>query len=143
MESGSQETRTYVASLLLLFRPLTPQQVSSNTLALHRSPTNFSHPLLFAPERWSTSTRDPSWNHDIRAFIPFTGGTFSCAGKALALLELRLFTVRLLKAFDFRLEEGFNQEEFWEGVRCWQSLIKGRLGVRVERREGPAKEASR
>lgn len=51
--------------------------------------------------------------------------------------------MRLLSAFEMRLEEGFDQEEFWDGVRCWQSLIKERLGVVVERREGSGKEASK
>jgi hypothetical protein len=52
----------------------------------------------------------------------------------LALLELRFFTVRLVRAFDFELCEGFDQERFWDEVRCWQSLIKGALDVKVKSR---------
>jgi cytochrome P450 family 628 len=114
-------------------------QVSSNTLALHRDANNFTEPLRFEPLRWNEGTRDPSWKHDPRAFIPFTGGTFSCAGRALALLELRFFTVKLMKRFDFDLAPGFDQEYFWTSVKSYQSLIKTHMDVVIKSRE-PVKE---
>ena len=102
---------------------------------MHRDANNFTEPLRFEPLRWNEKTRDPSWNHDIRAFIPFTGGTFSCAGKALALLELRFFTVKLVRRFDFELAKGFDQDAFWASVKSYQSLIKGALVVVIKSRE--------
>jgi cytochrome P450 len=106
-------------------------------MALHRNPENFTEPLRFAPERWSDATRDPSWKHDVRAFIPFTGGTFSCAGRALALLELRLFCARVLKRFNFVMPKDFDNDAFFAVVKSYQSLFKGALPLIVESR-GPS-----
>lgn len=47
--------------------------------------------------------------------------------------------MRLMRGFEFRFEEGWDQEGFWRGIRCWQSLIKGGMMVRVESREGGAR----
>jgi cytochrome P450 len=109
--------------------------VSSNTLALHHDPDNFTLPMEFVPERWNDETRDATWKHDVRAWMPFTGGTFSCAGRALALVELRLFVTRVVKTLDLTMAADFDHDEWARHVKSYQSLVMGPLRLTVRRRE--------
>ena len=59
-------------------------------------PRNFTNPTAFIPERWSSK---PHLVTHKEAFNPFLIGTYSCAGKALALMELRMLTALLFRTF--------------------------------------------
>ncbi|TFK52931.1 cytochrome P450 [Heliocybe sulcata] len=74
--------------------------VSTPTYTLARDTRCFSKPDDFLPERWS-SRPDLILRKD--AFVPFSAGTYSCAGKQLAMLELRLMLALLVKTFDIRM----------------------------------------
>jgi cytochrome P450 len=63
--------------------------ISVTPFAAQRDSKNFSKPLDFMPERWIDAERPASYNHDVRAFIPFTVGQFACLGKNLAYQEIR------------------------------------------------------
>ncbi|KAL1954913.1 hypothetical protein VTO42DRAFT_451 [Malbranchea cinnamomea] len=76
--------------------------VSTPTYTLHRDPRNFTHPDSFIPERWSSQ---PHLTPHREAFNPFLIGAYSCAGKALALLELRLTAALLFRTFEFEFSE--------------------------------------
>ena len=88
----------------------------------------------YVPERWINEERDPSWNHDIRAFLPFTSGTFACAGRALAMVELRLFTVKVMRNMNITMPDDFDHAEWWGNVKSFQSMIMGPLYLTVSRR---------
>lgn len=111
-----------------------PPQVSSNTIALAHDPKNFTDPLSFIPDRWNDAVRDATWKHDVRGFLPFTGGTFSCAGRALAMVEMRLFCTRLMRRFDILMPDDFDHDAFMGGVRSYQSLFKKPLPLIIKAR---------
>ncbi|OJD10365.1 hypothetical protein AJ78_08596 [Emergomyces pasteurianus Ep9510] len=76
--------------------------VSTPTYSLHRDPRNFDQPNSFIPERW-TSPASANLIKQKEAFNPFLIGADSCAGKAMALMELRLVTALLFRTFTVRL----------------------------------------
>ncbi|EEH18997.1 hypothetical protein PABG_01316 [Paracoccidioides brasiliensis Pb03] len=91
--------------------------VSTPTYTMHRDPRNFKHPNSFIPERWltpnstststsPTSATDASLILHKEAFHPFLIGAHSCAGKALAFMEMRLVTALLFRTFTVRLHSG-------------------------------------
>jgi len=80
----------------------------ANSLA---DPRSFEKPDEFIPERWleaqSHLVKDPS------VYIPFFGsGTFSCVGKALALLQLRQVVASVVWEFQFELASQQSEDEF-------------------------------
>ena len=108
--------------------------LSSNTIVMHHDPVSWTKPLEFIPERWIESERNPTWNHDIRGFVPFTIGTFSCVGKSLALLELRMLLATLVKKFDLAIAFNFDHEKFWSGYKSFMGTVKGDLPMVVRAR---------
>ncbi|KAL4954336.1 cytochrome P450 [Aspergillus filifer] len=82
--------------------------ISTPTYSLHRDPRSFPNPNAFIPTRWT-----PSSNLTTRkeAFNPFMIGSFSCVGKPLAWLELRMAVSELLLTFNFRFSEEKSTEE--------------------------------
>lgn len=82
--------------------------------ALNRDARNFVRPDEFVPERWTTS---PELVLNKAAFLPFSMGPYSCAGKALAYMELRSVVRRVLNEFDIVLPDAFVADEYWNGVR--------------------------
>jgi len=61
-----------------------------------------------------TPTDKLEFIHDTTAFIPFSMGPANCAGKNLALLELRGLLCFVMQKFEFKASEGF--EKWEEGV---------------------------
>ncbi len=110
-------------------------QVSVHHYTLLRDLRNFSEPDTFAPERWSDDVRPLDWNHEQRAFIPFSSGQYVCVGKAIALQEIRLFTTMVLKKFTFHFAEEHDHTVFLDGVQSNSSLVKSPLMLVVQRRE--------
>jgi cytochrome P450 len=104
---------------------------------LHHDARYWTKPTEFIPDRWDESKRDPTWNHDTRAYIPFTSGTFSCAGKALAMLELRLLITTLVKRFDIVMADDFNHKKFFDDVRSYMTIVKGALPLKIQKRTEP------
>lgn len=93
---------------------------------MHRDPANFSPmPDSFVPERWirGSSFYSPSTPaektdkskviHNTAAFIPFSAGHANCAGKNLALAEMRVVLALLMQKFDFSFAEGYDPRR-WE-----------------------------
>lgn len=109
--------------------------LSSNTAVLHHDPNSWTKPLEFIPERWLESERDPTWNHDTRAFVPFTIGTFSCVGKSLALLELRMLLATVTKKFDLIMAHDFDHKKVWSEHKSFMGTLKGDLPVTVRMRK--------
>ena len=80
---------------------------------LLRDARNFVAPDQFIPERWTTK---PELVLNRQAFIPFSTGSHSCAGKALSLMELRSVIGRVVAEFDVVLDEGTDVNAYWEGI---------------------------
>ncbi|KAK2745869.1 hypothetical protein FQN57_003482 [Myotisia sp. PD_48] len=74
--------------------------VSTPTYTLHRDSRYFIEPDRFIPERWSTK---PELILHKAAFSPFLTGRYSCAGRPLAMMEMRMLIALLVRSFDFRL----------------------------------------
>ncbi|KAL5507847.1 hypothetical protein ACEPAH_5465 [Sanghuangporus vaninii] len=113
---------------------------------LFRDPRYFSPaPEEFWPDRWlSTSMRKraPSSHHssdtslangdvtmNASAFIPFSYGPANCAGRNLALAELRMVVALLIQRFEMRLEEGYDPKDWTEKLEDWFIMQTGKLPV--------------
>lgn len=82
--------------------------VSVPTFSLHRSPQYWVQPDTFIPERWSTK---PELILDRRAWCPFSLGTYGCAGKYFALMEIKLVISRLVLDFDINFATPMDDKE--------------------------------
>lgn len=68
----------------------------------------YEHCEEFIPERWYSK---PNMIKHNDAFIPFSTGPYSCIGKNLAYLEIRLLVAQIIMQFDVALapgEDGLN-----------------------------------
>ncbi|KAF8269044.1 high nitrogen upregulated cytochrome P450 monooxygenase 2 [Lactarius quietus] len=93
-------------------------QVTIHVYSMQRDPRNFHNPDVFLPERWFSSGAPPGV-HNPAAFLPFSYGPANCAGKNLALMEMRMVLCWVLRRFRFSRAPGFRYEE-WEGkVQDW------------------------
>ncbi|EKM54122.1 uncharacterized protein PHACADRAFT_257741 [Phanerochaete carnosa HHB-10118-sp] len=91
-------------------------QVSLIAYSIHRDPQHFS-PLAntFWPDRWLSQEKYLSPSGDIIAadevitnrdvFIPFSQGPMGCAGKNVALTEMRSVTCALMQNFDVKIAD--------------------------------------
>ncbi|KAF2490392.1 benzoate 4-monooxygenase cytochrome P450, partial [Lophium mytilinum] len=77
--------------------------------SVHHNSQYFTDPFQFMPERW-LPLKDGSNKEEVQsahsAFMPFSVGSRSCIGKALAMMELQSILANLLFFFDFRVAEG-------------------------------------
>lgn len=113
---------------------------------IHRDPMYFSPaPETFWPDRWLTKSGSPSPSSEKmelipvetshEAFIPFSAGHASCAGKNLALAEMRAVIVCLIQKFDMRLQDGYDTRR-WEKEKADFFVLKlGELPVVLNLRE--------
>ncbi|RDW74721.1 cytochrome P450 [Aspergillus mulundensis] len=105
--------------------------VQSPLYTIFRDPRNFESPLEFLPTRWTT---EPYLVKNKAVYIPFNAGPYSCAGKQLALMELRSVTAALLKRYDITLAPGQSNEAFLEGLRDTFTLVSPPLPLIFSRR---------
>ncbi|KAL3442746.1 cytochrome P450 monooxygenase [Aspergillus insuetus] len=101
------------------------------THTLFRDQRVFVQPQEFLPERWTTRPeliREPS------AFIPFNAGPYSCVGKQLALMELRLVAAEILTRYNVRFAEGQKPDVFLESCHDTFTLATGPLELVFEKR---------
>lgn len=63
------------------------------------------------------------------AFIAFSSGPANCAGKNLAMLEMRMVVSLLIQRFEMRLEDGYDEKQWEEDLRDWFVMNVGRLPV--------------
>lgn len=64
---------------------------------------NFVHPNEWIPERFTTC---PELILDKRAFVAWATGKYSCVGKNMSLLEIRVAAAQILKTFDIEFAPG-------------------------------------
>ncbi|KAG8163916.1 hypothetical protein KVR01_005834 [Diaporthe batatas] len=82
-------------------------QLGVSAYALHHNEEYFPSPFSFQPERWLNAEKDAAQAAKMRsAFMPFSVGSRSCAGKAMAYLEASLVIAKTLWHFDFAAAPG-------------------------------------
>jgi cytochrome P450 len=82
-------------------------QVGVNIFSLHHNEDCFPEPFSYKPERWLPSeTSEAQRKRMNTAFVPFSIGARSCAGKAMAYLETSLVIIKILHYFDFERAPG-------------------------------------
>ncbi|KAI0682135.1 cytochrome P450, partial [Cerioporus squamosus] len=98
---------------------------------LHRDPRNFSFPLSFWPERWLIAEKPSKADfvHNDGACIPFSYGPMNCAGKGLAMLEMRTVIAALLQRFEMRLREGWDPASFEREYKDYFTATRPELPV--------------
>ncbi|KAJ7227446.1 cytochrome P450 [Mycena pura] len=99
--------------------------------AMHRDPRYFSpSPEKYIPDRWLAGDDDPRRfivNED--AYIPFSTGPANCAGKNLALLEIRMVVAFVMQAFEMRLIDGYDKQQWEAELKDYFVMQKGSLPV--------------
>jgi cytochrome P450 len=87
----------------------------------------FPRAAEFLPERWMDQDTKESGNgngliKDRRAWIPFGYGAHACAGRALAMEELKLIVARIVRDFDIRFGEDqtFHYDEW---AKNWKDFF--------------------
>ena len=68
---------------------------------------------------------------DRGAWYPFSIGQQSCAGKSIALLELRVLLIALLRQFDIEVAEGYDIEAYEKGLMDVYVTLRGPLRVKL------------
>jgi len=98
---------------------------------LHRDHRYFSpRTEEFWPERWFLDkSDDPNFVHDLTAFIPFSFGPANCAGKSLAIFELRYMTAMLVRNFNISFQANFSPRLWEENLLDRFIFTKGPLPV--------------
>ncbi|KAE8151798.1 cytochrome P450 [Aspergillus avenaceus] len=85
----------------------------------YRSPSNFTDPQKFLPERWldnASEKRDDKTD----AFQPFSLGPRGCPGKSLGYSEASLMLARLLWSFDLHLSEECHDWDDQSAYIVWE-----------------------
>ncbi|KAM0226793.1 hypothetical protein ACHAP5_012315 [Fusarium lateritium] len=80
--------------------------VSVPAYTIHRDPRYWESALDFRPERWETL------NPEKAPWIPFSSGQFSCPGRNLAFLELRMVLSRIALRYNLAFPAGEDGERF-------------------------------
>ncbi|KAM0207466.1 hypothetical protein ACHAPQ_011884 [Fusarium lateritium] len=80
--------------------------VSVPAYTIHRDPRYWESALDFRPERWETL------NPEKAPWIPFSRGQFSCPGRNLAFLELRMVLSRIALRYNLAFPAGEDSERF-------------------------------
>ncbi|KAH8107519.1 high nitrogen upregulated cytochrome P450 monooxygenase 2 [Phellopilus nigrolimitatus] len=120
---------------------------------LHRDPRYFHpSPDAFWPERWlrqsaakraenqaieittNSKSDDPGVILNTAAFIPFSYGPEICAGRNLALTELRMVVSLIIQRFEVRFASGYDPREWETKLEDWFTMKNGRLPVMLTSR---------
>lgn len=99
-------TSTFIPGHTLVSVPILPVQ---------NDPRYYRNPEEYVPERWTDEK--PDWIMNRAAYFPFVGGAYSCVGKGLAYIELRVVVAMLFGRFNVRLAEGEDGRRFREETR--------------------------
>ncbi|KAI0306837.1 high nitrogen upregulated cytochrome P450 monooxygenase 2 [Multifurca ochricompacta] len=134
--SGSQRSLGRGKGTKVLGNLIIPEQTQLflHTYSIQRDPRNFHNPEVFLPERWF-STDAPVGEHNTDAFFPFSYGPTICAGKNLALMEMRMLICWVLRRFRFSKTLGFSYETWDVTTEDWFVLHQHPMLASISRRE--------
>ncbi|KAI9828870.1 MAG: hypothetical protein M1819_006485 [Sarea resinae] len=107
-------------------------KISVHGWSVMHDPRYFAQPLEFIPERW---IEDSGFKgvHNKAAFIPFSQGVYQCAGRKLALQEARMFTVRMLQKYDFKIAPDFDPKAYIDRTESYLSITKEPLPMYISK----------
>ena len=104
---------------------------------IFRDPKYFSPaPEEFRPERF-LSAKDSEKSEaatNMAAFIPFSFGPENCAGRNLAIIELRVITALMVRQFDMKFASGYDQDEWPNSMEDYFVMKVGPLPVVIKSR---------
>lgn len=120
--------------------------VSVPPYVLHRQKQYFSKPDEFIPERWVVNEKPSGlgmkekkisplsdatevWHHNTQAYIPFSTGFANCAGRMLALAEMKSVIALVLQRFDIRFAANYNPEQWEKDIMNYFVYKLGELPV--------------
>jgi len=63
------------------------------------------------------------------AFIPFSYGPANCAGRNLALVEMRIVVALLIQRFEMRFMQGYDPSRWEEDTEDFYVLKTGKLPI--------------
>ncbi|KAK5175018.1 uncharacterized protein LTR77_000154 [Saxophila tyrrhenica] len=109
--------------------------VGMNPWVSARDPLVYPSPYTFKPERWLEASEEELKLME-RNFLAFGGGSRTCLGKNISLLEMGKLVPQVLRRFEFELAEPGKEwvmEDYW-------FVQQRELVCRVKRREGGMKE---
>ncbi|PYH40506.1 cytochrome P450 [Aspergillus saccharolyticus JOP 1030-1] len=106
--------------------------ISVPVLPVQRDSRNYVHPDDFIPERWTDEKPELTLNRS--AFMPFAAGAYTCAGRALAYIEMRIVLAKLFERFQVRLADGEDGRRFLEETKDCHVVHLGDFEVVYERR---------
>ncbi|KAI9667236.1 MAG: hypothetical protein M1821_000049 [Bathelium mastoideum] len=98
-----------------------------------RSPTVFSEPATFMPQRWLPGCAPEI--HDTRGFMPFGAGRYQCIGRNLALSQARRVIAVLVSCFEISLAEGEFGEKVDEEMIDHFTAVPGPVKLSFQRRD--------
>ena len=109
---------------------------------MHRDVREFSPiPDVYWPDRWLTQDQYVLPSSDIASkdqivtsrssFLPFSFGPQNCAGKSLAIMELRAVACALVQRFDFAVAKGYRLESWEETIQDIYVTKRGPLMVDI------------
>ena len=113
---------------------------------MHRDRREFAPiPDMFWPDRWLAqatyvlpSGDTINHNHVITSrgsFIPFSFGPQNCAGRALAIVELRMVTCALVQQFDMHVAKGYDLDNWEKEIQDVYLTNRGKLPVSLLTRD--------
>ena len=73
--------------------------------------------------------------HNAAAFFPFSYGPGNCAGKGLALQEMRMVVSAMMQRLDLSLADGFDAVAYENGMHDYLILSRPPLPVIVKQRK--------
>ncbi|KAM5535858.1 hypothetical protein V8D89_010476 [Ganoderma adspersum] len=111
--------------------------------SIQRDGRNFSPlPDNFWPERWIHAAAAGDKNgigmklvHNTAAYFPFSFGPGNCAGKGLAMQELRMVVSAMIQRLDLTLGEGFDATAYENDMLNYFILTRPPLPVVVRKRK--------
>ncbi|KIW36738.1 uncharacterized protein PV06_11034 [Exophiala oligosperma] len=111
-------------------------QLSIHKWTIQRDERNVTRALEFIPERWIHEEREKIGlnNHNTKGYLPFGAGIYSCVGKPLALLEIRLFIVRFMRKLELEPALDYDLGRYPFEVASGLTLMKKPLPVMVKNR---------
>ncbi|KAJ8132298.1 hypothetical protein O1611_g1322 [Lasiodiplodia mahajangana] len=80
-------------------------QIGVNSYSLHHNEDYFHRPFEYDPDRWLVKDEAALCRMN-SAFLPFSLGSRSCAGKSMAYLEIGLMLTKTMWLFDFKIAPG-------------------------------------
>jgi cytochrome P450 len=107
--------------------------LSVHQYATFLSPTNFTSPTKFVPERFLPGDQNPYPNDNLSAFQPFLAGRHMCIGYRFAMAEMKLILAKLLFAFDISWG-GTPAVEHWGDQQTFIFWQKEPLMIRLKQR---------